>query len=193
MSNYLVFHRLYHPLAVIMIPVILAFAIATIHFQGVNAYECGEDADWPEKPCPAYGAESEAELRARWNKYYEMKGEERMEAKKAEMDQVIKNGTFTEWIKYAPDNDFANRNVYFYYRLNNQAPLMVYDPQLGRYYMPEGQDPNMFTYSPVSGDYYVNPPSAPWYISPVGLYVIIGIGSAGTLASFFALWKVKRK
>lgn len=177
----------------IMVLVVLALTISTIHFQSANAYECGEDTDWPEKPCPAYGADSENELRERWDKYYEMKGKEWMEAKKAEMEVAIKEGTFTEWIKYAPDNNNANRNVYFYYRLNNQAPLMVIDPQSGRYSASEEQDPSMFTYSPVSGDYYVKPPSAPWYMSSEGLYIIIGIGSAGAIASFYTLRKVKLK
>lgn len=188
MSDY-VFHRFYRPSA-IMISAILAF---TTHFQSVNADECGIDKDWPEKPCPAYGAESETELRERWDGYYDMKGKEWMEMKKAEMDQAIKNGTFTEWIRYAPDNNFANRNVYFYYRLNNQAPLMALDPQSNRYFVPEEQDPSMFIYTPMSGDYYAKPPSPPWYTTTEGVYVIIGIGSVGALASFYALWKVKRK
>lgn len=86
--------------AVIIISVTLAFTItaATARFQGVNA-ECIRDKDWPEKPCFDSGAPSEAELKQTWNKYYEMKGKDWMEAKKAEMDQSIKNGTFTEWIE----------------------------------------------------------------------------------------------
>jgi hypothetical protein len=192
MSDYLVFHRLYQPLVIMMISAILLFAMIIIHFQSANADECGVDVDWQEKPCPAYGAESGAELRERWDEYYEMKGEERMEAKKAEMDAAIKEGSFTEWIKNAPDNNFANRNVYFYYRLNDQAPLMVYDLQSGRYFMPEEQDPSKYPYSAMSGDYYVQPPSPPWYTGPEGIYVIIGTGSAGALASFYAIWKVMR-
>ncbi len=188
MPDYLIVHRLYEPLAITMILMILA-STTTIRFQCVNADECGIDADWPEKPCPAYGAGSETELRERWDKYYETKGKEWMEMKKAEMDQAIKDGTFTEWIKYAPDNNHANRNAYFYYRLNNQAPLMVLDPQSGQYFMPREQDPSMFIYTPISGDYYVKPPSPPWYISPEGIYVMIGIGIAGIAASFFAFRK----
>jgi hypothetical protein len=182
------------------ISLVLTFAMmmtmttTTFYFQSVNADECAEDKDWPEKPCPAYGAASEAELRERWDKYYEMKGKEWMEAKKAEMDQAIKNNTFTEWIQYGDldNNNAANRNAYFYYRLNNQVPLMVRDFE-GRYFMPEEQDPSMFIFTPLSGDYYVKPPPAPWYTRPEGLYVIIGIGSASALASFFALRKVIRK
>jgi hypothetical protein len=177
--------------------IILVFTISSISIrsQSVYADECGDDKDWPDKtkPCPLYGAESETELRQRWDRYYELKGKDWMEAKKAEMDQAIKNGTFTEWIRYAPDNNNANRNVYFYYRLNNQAPLMVIDPQSNQYFMPEQQDPSMFIYSPMTGDYYVKPSPVPWYAGPEGLYVIIGMGSAGALASYFALrryvWK----
>lgn len=198
MSDKLVFHYFHKPLAIIMITVVIsAFIMAptSIQFQSVYADECGDDKDWPEvtKPCPLYGAKSEAELKERWDRYYELKGKNWMEAKKAEMDEAIKNGTFTEWIRYAPDNNNANRNVYFYYRLNNQAPLMVIDPQSNRYFMPTEQDPSMFAYTPISGDYYAKPANLPWYTTTEGIYAIIGVGSAGALASFFAFWKVKRR
>lgn len=188
MSDY----PLIQPLYKLIIIAIIAFStiIASSYFQSINADECGEDTDWPEKPCPAYGAETEAELRVRWNNYYEMKGKERMEMKKAEMDRAIQDGKFTEWIKYSPDNNFANRNVYFYYRLNNQAPLIVFDPQSGQYFMPEEQeDPSMFSYSAISGDYYVQPPSPPWYISPSGIYIMVGIGAGVAGATWLIILK----
>lgn len=190
MPDYSIIRQLDKLLAIAMLGLFLAFAITTIQFRSVDADECGEDADWPEKPCPAYGAQSEAELRKRWDNYYEMKGEDWMGAKKAEMHVAIKEGTFTEWIKYAPnDNNFANRNVYFYYRLNNQAPLMVYDPQSGQYFNPEEQEPSNYSYSALSGDYYINPPSPPWYLSPAGLFVIIGIGATAAAATWLIILK----
>lgn len=74
----------------IFIPVTLfVFATATplISIQNAYADECGDDKDWPlpDKPCPLYGAASDAELRERWDKYYQLKGKDWMEAKKAEM------------------------------------------------------------------------------------------------------------
>lgn len=183
---------------VIIMPIVtLAFVTATspINFQIIYAYECADDKDWPDmtKPCPLYGAESDAELRERWDKYYELKGQDWMQSKKVEMDQAIRNGTFTEWIRYAPDNSHANRNVYFYYRLNNQAPLMVIDPQSNQYFMPKEQDPSMYIYAPMSGDYYAKPSIPPWYTTTEGIYAIIGVGSTGAAGSFLALWKVRQK
>lgn len=186
-------HRVNKPLAVTLILMITVPPIAIINFEDVNADECGPDADWSEKPCPAYGAGSEAELRERWDQYYETKGKDWMNAKKTEMDQAIKDGTFTEWIKNAPDNNFANRNAYFYYRLNDQAPLMVYDPPSGRYFMPEAQDPSVYSYSALSGDYYPAVPSESWYAQSETIYLVIGVGSAAAVASIYAFWKVKRR
>lgn len=175
---------------------ILTYSLTAIFFQSAGADDCLGDSDWPEKPCPGYGAESETELKQIWDKYYEMKGKAWMEMKKAEMDQAIKSGSFTEWIQYAPGNesvkDLANRNVYFYYRLNNQAPVMVLDSSSGEYAITD-QDPSTFSYSPFTGDYVKYPPSPPWYASLEGTYAIIGIGTAGALALFFAYWKLKLK
>lgn len=118
-----------------------------------------------------------------------------MEAKKAEMDEAINNDTFTEWIRYGSDNNNnANRNVYFYYRLNNQAPLMVIDSQSNQYFMPQAQDPSMFTYAPVSGDYYTKPPGPPWYNTVEGVFGIVGIGvTIAGAAAFFYVRRLKEK
>lgn len=67
---------------------------------------------------------------------------------------------------------------------------MVIDPQSNQYFMPQTQDPQMFTYSPISGDYYARPASSPWYATPEGLYLILGVASAGAVASF-AVWRIK--
>ncbi len=187
-DHYSILHPLKEILVISILVLFLAFAITTSHSQSVSAYECGEDADWPEKPCPAYGAESKAELLERWDGYYEMKGSGWMETKKAEMEIAIKEGIFTEWIKYSPDNNLANRNVYFYYRLNNQAPLTVYDFQSGQYFISE-QYPSLFTCSPGSGDCYVIPDSPPWYVSPSGIFVMIGIGTTAAAA----VWAIMLK
>ena len=108
----------------------MLFAAAVIvYLAGIvlqPAYaDCSRDNDWPEKPCLDAGPYSEEYLKATWEEYYEYKGQVWMEAKKAEMDQAIKDGTLNEWVetRSAPDN-FANYNVYFYYFLNGQAPAI---------------------------------------------------------------------
>ncbi|NOJ26759.1 MAG: hypothetical protein DA330_01945 [Nitrososphaera sp.] len=164
----------------------------SVSLQVSYADECPRDTDWPEKPCPAYGTESEAELRDRWDGYHDMKGQEWMEAKRMEMEKAIIVGNFREWINNTPDDSLANRNVYFYYRLNDLAPLMVLDVSSGEYFRSE-QDPDLFSYSAITGDYYVGPAPEPWYMQSPGIYAIIGIGSVAVLASFFAFWKVKNK
>jgi hypothetical protein len=165
----------YELLVAVVISAILGLPVTTSYLQSANA-ECIRDEDWPEKPCLDSGTYSEAQLKQIWDKYYEMKGKEWMEMKKAEMDQAIRNGTFGQWINYAPGNNFANSNVYTYYRLNNQVPNMVLDPK--------------------SGEYVVSSPeslAAPWYASTTGIYTMIGGGIVGAAVAFYTLWKVKRK
>ena len=85
--------------------------------------ECGPDYDWPERPCYDVGTPSQDEVRTAWAKYYDYKGKEWMENKKAEMDQAITDGTLQEWIlNQSEPNNSANYNVYYYYHLNGQAP-----------------------------------------------------------------------
>jgi hypothetical protein len=89
----------------------------------ISLAECGIDHDWPERPCYDSGTPTEDELRKEWSRYYDYKGKEWMESKKAEMDRAIGNGVLKEWIltQSEPDN-YANYNVYYYYHLNGQAP-----------------------------------------------------------------------
>jgi len=84
---------------------------------------CILDNDWPEKPCLDTPPYSESYLKSVWEEYYNCKGGEWMETKKAEMDQAIKDGTLREWVEYSSEPiNFANYNVYSYYHMNGQAP-----------------------------------------------------------------------
>jgi len=85
---------------------------------------CIQDNDWPEKPCLDTPPYSESELKQIWDQYFQMKGKDWMEMKKAEMDAAIKDGTLKQWVEYggSESQNFANFNVYFYYYLNGQTP-----------------------------------------------------------------------
>lgn len=84
---------------------------------------CVADADWPGKPCLDTPPYTKSELAAAWDEYYDYKGREWMEMKKAEMDRAVENGTLKEWAGYREEpRNFANFNVYFYYYLHDQAP-----------------------------------------------------------------------
>jgi hypothetical protein len=130
--------------------------------------ECGPDSDWPERPCLDAGPYSESYMKEVWQKYYDYKGKDWMEAKKAEMDQAIKAGTLREWIEQRsePDNH-ANYNVYYYYRLNGQAP-------------------DAFAYPTNNMPIYE-------YASPVWVAAIAGIGIAGAAAALYVFRKARQK
>lgn len=100
----------------------LAASLAGFGNQPAHA-GCIQDQDWPDKPCLDTPPYSEEYLKQVYPQYYEYKGSEWMEMKKAEMDQAIANGTLRQWVETssAPDN-FANNNVWRYYYLNDQAP-----------------------------------------------------------------------
>lgn len=133
---------------------------------------CVEDADWPAKPCldtPPYDREY---LKKTWDEYYERKGSNWMEMKKAEMDQAIRDGTLKEWVEYqSGPNNFANFNVYFYYYLNDQAPdINDYDAI--------AKDSNALVIS------Y-------WYVSPAGIALIAVIAGTASIAGILAVRKFR--
>jgi hypothetical protein len=134
--------------------------------------QCIRDDDWPEKPCLDTPPYSKSDLKEVWQKYYDLKGKEWMEMKKAEMDQAIRDGTLKEWVEYHGDpNNFANYNVYFYYYLNDQAP-----DAYGNSFFRDDSRP-VITY---------------WYASPAGMATIAGIGLAA-IAALYVFRKARRK
>lgn len=84
---------------------------------------CVQDEDWPDNPCldtPPYSREYLLQV---WQQYYEYKGKDWMEAKKAEMDAAIMMGTLREWVETrSSPNNFTNYNVWRYYNLIGDAP-----------------------------------------------------------------------
>lgn len=141
----------------------------------VNA-SCIEDIDWAEKPCLDTPPYSDSELKQFWEPYYQMKGKDWMEMKKAEMETSIKDGTLKEWVEYgSSSNNSANYNVWFYYHLYGQAP------DLEPYY---GGNVIKDDLKPIVSYYYTN---------PAGL-ALIGIvsGSIG-IAGFFVGRKILSK
>ena len=100
----------------------MAFTSVVITLEQPAYADCILDEDWPEKPCLDTPPYSNEYLRQVWEQYYEYKGKEWMDEKRAEMDMAIQNGTLREWVETqsSPDN-FANHNVWQYYYLN-EAP-----------------------------------------------------------------------
>ena len=85
--------------------------------------DCIQDEDWPDKPCLDTPPYSDDYMKQIWQQYFDFKGKDWMEMKKAEMYQTIANGTLTEWVETrSSPNNFANYNVWYYYYLNGQAP-----------------------------------------------------------------------
>jgi len=111
-------------IAVILAMVFFAAVVAVTPEQPPAYAECIFDEDWPDKPCLDTPPYSEEYLRQVWQQYYEYKGKEWMESKKAEMDMAIQNGTLREWVEetQSSPNNFANYNVWYYYHLNGEAP-----------------------------------------------------------------------
>lgn len=100
---------------------------------------CVRDEDWPDNPCLDTPPYSDDYLKQVWQQYYEFKGKDWMEMKKAEMYQAIANGTLRDWIETrSTPNNFANSNVWNYYYLNGQAPN-AYEPPPTKEQMQECQ------------------------------------------------------
>lgn len=134
--------------------------------------DCAADYDWPEKPCLDMPPYAKVDLKAAWQKYYEYKGHEWMNMKKAEMDKAIEDGRLKEWTEYRSASDnFANYNVYFYYFVNDQAPDI--------YGFFDGKMNNM-------------EPTVYWYGFPQSWFLAaVGIAVAGTAAIIFVFKKAK--
>jgi len=97
-----------------------------LYFVTTNSAKaiCALDNDWPQKPCyDEYPQPSLEQMRKDWEGYYQYKGAEWMEMKKAEMDKAIKEGNLSEWVKQGAElEQYANYNVWWYYYLKNEVP-----------------------------------------------------------------------
>ncbi len=95
---------------------------------------CDGNQDWPEKPCLDVNPfPSLLKQKIMWEKYYEYKGSEWMEMKKSELDNEFQFGNLKEWTKESS----SNRNVWYYYYLNAEAP------KIANY---EGKEPPLTAY-----------------------------------------------
>lgn len=140
--------------------------------------KCPEDTDWPDAPnrCERRTDYTRTELKERYDEYYQYKGAEWMEMKKAEMDSVISRGSWIEgyptlwtWLGNSQrEIPFENINVYLYYFLNGQAP----DVGWGWYSVND-------EFEPVITLYYVSPGA----IMIISSIVIIGT-TTGMILSF---------
>ncbi len=131
------------------------------------------DEDWPEKPCYDSGIPSKTELKQVWEEYYNSKGKDWMEMKKAEMDKAIESKTLNTWLEKDSRNNFANHNVYTYYLVNDQAPSNIGD-------FSTSEELDLYRRSQ-------------WYVSLSGISVIGGLAIAGAIASFYLFRKAKQK
>lgn len=97
---------------------IIAYVWVLIIFQNSPVFaSCAVNADWPAAPCFDTLPVNREEYRMAWAPYYEYKGSEWMETKKAELLQAIEDGTFMEW-----EGSAENSNVYQYYHSIGLVP-----------------------------------------------------------------------
>lgn len=94
-------------IAIIILPQVVTQAFAS----------CASNEDWPDAPCFDTLPVNRDEYREKWAPYYDYTGSEFMEAKKVELIQAIKDGTFMEW-----EGSAENSNVYQYYHSVGLVP-----------------------------------------------------------------------
>lgn len=154
---------------------VLAFAVSapiTANVIPQAKAQCTIDDDWPEKPCLDSPPYSKSYLKEVWQKYYDYKGKERMDMKKATMDQAIKDGKLKEWIENEDTLSYhANYNMYFYYYINGQVPDIYNSSWMVR------NDLTSIAYG---------------FDNPTALVVLAGIGTAGLLAAFYTFKKTRK-
>ncbi len=135
--------------------------------------DCSLDSDWQEKPCLDMPPYDKSELVQIWDQYYLMKGQKWMEMKKAEMDFAIENQILEKWLSFSipTSQNFQNHNVYFYYFLNDQAPIMdgYYTEQ---FLQTEDRNPNRERYAGDHADNLSTVIVTYYHISNGGLFVL---------------------
>jgi len=139
---------------------------------------CPVNTDWPDAPnrCDRRENYTRTELKNLYDEYYQYKGAEWMEMKKAEMDSVIASGLgrgdsnqLWHWLGHAQQKiPFENINVYLYYSLNGQAPHVGWS-----WYAVDNE------LEPVITLYYVSPGA----VMIIGLIIITG-AITGVIFSF---------
>lgn len=81
---------------------------------------CVINEDWSDAPCMdmIINGHYPQEQVDQWSEYYDHKGEQFMETKKAEMTQAIQDDILQEWV----DKSIQNHNVWTYYHFSGNAP-----------------------------------------------------------------------
>ncbi|QLH10818.1 hypothetical protein [Nitrosarchaeum sp. AC2] len=154
--------------------------------------DCSLDSDWQEKPCLDMPPYDKSELVQIWDQYYLMKGQKWMEMKKAEMDFAIENQILEKWLSFdiPTSQNFQNHNVYFYYFLNDQVPIVdgYYSEQL---LQNEDRNSNLERYA---GDQPADNLSTVivtyYHISNGGLFVLSVIFGVGIIG--FVIWRTRK-
>ena len=102
------------------------FVILTIIGIGMSESfaMCAVNEDWPDAPCMdmIMNGQYPQEQVDRWSDYYDYKGEQFMDAKKAEMNQAIQDDILQEWV----DESIQNYNVWTYYHFSGDAPSIPF-------------------------------------------------------------------
>jgi hypothetical protein len=100
---------------VIKIAVLLGvFALfgTSVVFSNFALASCAINDDWPDAPCFDVMPVNREEYREAWALYYDYKGSDWMEQKKAEMLDAKDDGMLAEWM----NGGSQNHNVFSYYQ-----------------------------------------------------------------------------
>ena len=87
------------------------------HLQYVEGI-CFKNQDWPDAPCYAIRTNEpwQVDEKKNWGPYYDFKGSEFMEAKKAEMLQALEDDNLQEWRREGPEDQHNNVFLYYYFQ-----------------------------------------------------------------------------
>lgn len=123
---------------------------------------CVQNTDWPEAPCFDVFPVNRDAYRKAWAPYYDYKGQDWMETKKAEMYDASKNGKLANWM----DKEMANFNVFSYYHSQGKISF------------------------PKEYDYFVFEDEM--YLRQNGFLIIPMIAISGVIATLVYLWKKRK-
>jgi len=120
---------------VVLLEIFALFGMFAI-FSNFAFASCAVNEDWSDAPCFDVLPVNREEYRAAWAPYYDYKGSDWMEQKKAEMFDAKDEGMLAEWM----DGSSQNHNVFSYYQsrgeisfpLEYDRPFFEDDP---RYYL----------------------------------------------------------
>lgn len=82
--------------------------------------QCIVNTDWPDAPCMdlVINERYPQDLVDKWATYYDYKGPQFMESKKAQLDMAIQEDRLLDWV----NESIQNSNVWYYYHFSGLAP-----------------------------------------------------------------------